>query len=117
MVTVVKPGPRSKRGVGREGSKALGNLVRQRREAMGLSQEDLAHRLGYGSRGSVSPIESGSRAVTAADKVQRLAEVLDISPDTIYTLQGYVPHDVYDDITGFTPAQMERLRSFIRSEL
>lgn len=118
MITqTMRPGPRSKRGVGREGSRELGAMIKDHRMKLGMSQEEFAQEMGWSSRGTVSPIESGSRALTAEDKVRRLSEVTGIPMDDIYTIQGYIPHDIYDDIVNFDAARMERLRQFIRAEL
>lgn len=113
MEMMIKPGPRAKRGVGRQGSKALGRLIRTRREMLGMSQEEFAQRVGFGSRGTISPIESGSRSLTAEDKVRRVAELIGEHPDRLYTIQGYIPHDVYDAIAGLEPEAMARLRAWL----
>lgn len=55
----------------------LAEKVKMRREQLGLSQEDLAFRMGYKSRSSINKIETG-RPVTQKIIV-RLAEALDVS--------------------------------------
>ena len=54
----------------------LGQKVKQRREVLGWSQEELATRMGYKSRTSINKIENG-RPVTQKI-IKRLAEVLDV---------------------------------------
>ena len=55
----------------------LAEKVKMRREQMGLSQEELALRMGYKSRSSINKIETG-RPVTQKI-IARLAEALDVS--------------------------------------
>lgn len=55
----------------------LGNKVKKRREELGLSQEDLAIKMGYKSRSSINKIENG-RPISQKIIV-RLAEILNVS--------------------------------------
>ena len=55
----------------------LAYKVRARREELGLSQEELAARMGYKSRSSINKIENG-RPVTQKI-IARLSDVLDVS--------------------------------------
>ena len=55
----------------------LADRVRCRREALGLTQDDLAKRMGYKSRVSINKIENG-RPVSQKI-IARLAEALDVS--------------------------------------
>ena len=55
----------------------LANRVRQRREQLGLSQEDLALRMGYSSRTSINKIENGRPC--SQKIIARLAEALGVS--------------------------------------
>jgi len=57
---------------------SLADRVKARREALELSQEELARRMGYKSRTSINKIEMG-RPVSQKIIV-RLAEVLDTTP-------------------------------------
>lgn len=54
----------------------LANRVRQRREELGLSQEDLALRMGYSSRTSINKIENGRPC--SQKIIARLAEALGV---------------------------------------
>lgn len=56
----------------------LGNKVKSRRESLGMSQEELAIKMGYKSRSSINKIENG-RAVTQKI-IYRLAEALNTTP-------------------------------------
>lgn len=55
----------------------LGDKVKQRRTELGLSQGELAERMGYSSRSSINKIENG-RAVSQKI-IARLAEALNVS--------------------------------------
>ena len=56
----------------------LGKIVQQRRTELGLSQEELAIKMGYKSRSSINKIENG-RPVTQKI-IFRLAEALNTTP-------------------------------------
>lgn len=55
----------------------LGEKVRNRREEMGMSQEELAKKMGYCSRSSVNKIENGRPC--SQKIIARLAEALNVS--------------------------------------
>ena len=57
----------------------VGERIRQRRTDLGMTQEELAKRLGYSSPTSITKIESSDRGLPQW-KVQRIAEVLKTSP-------------------------------------
>jgi transcriptional regulator with XRE-family HTH domain len=54
----------------------LANRVRQRREELGLSQEQLADRMGYSSRSSINKIEKGRPC--SQKIIVRLADALGV---------------------------------------
>ena len=56
----------------------LSDRVRLRREALGLSQEELAVRMGYSSRSSINKIENGRPC--SQKIIVRLAEALHTTP-------------------------------------
>ncbi len=58
-------------------SNSFGNLVREYREQMGISQEDVAKQWGY-TREYVSLIERGKRKLDQIEQVSRLANILQI---------------------------------------
>jgi len=57
----------------------LSSRIRQRREQLGLSQEELAARMGYRSKSSITKLEKGINDLPRA-KLEELAEALDTSP-------------------------------------
>ena len=59
----------------------FGDLIRQRREQLGLSQTEVARRVGIGSPEFIGMVEVGKRPIPL-DRVPRLAAVLELSgPD------------------------------------
>ena len=58
---------------------SVGNRIRTRREALGLSQDELAKRLGYKSRSSINKIELDQRNLTQS-KIKSISDVLDTTP-------------------------------------
>lgn len=57
----------------------VGERIRQRRTDLGMTQEDLAKRLGYGSRTAITKIESSDRGLPQK-KIKQIAEVLKTTP-------------------------------------
>ena len=57
----------------------LSSRIRQRREQLGLSQEELAARMGYRSKSSITKLEKGINALPRA-KLEELAAALDTTP-------------------------------------
>lgn len=57
----------------------IGNKIKERREALGLSQDELAERMGYKSRSTIAKIEKGVNDVTQTNIV-KFAEVLHTTP-------------------------------------
>lgn len=53
----------------------LGDKIRIRREEAGLSQDELAHKLGYKSRSTIAKLESGVNDLTQS-KLKAFAEAL-----------------------------------------
>jgi transcriptional regulator with XRE-family HTH domain len=62
----------------------VGEIVRRLRKDGGLTQRDLANRLGL-STNYINLVESGRRRLSV-DQVQAFAELLDVPPSFIYLL-------------------------------
>jgi transcriptional regulator with XRE-family HTH domain len=67
---------------------ALGKLLKQQREAAGLSQEALASKAGV-SRVSLSHLENAVYQQPSPGTLARIGKTLGISMDDIYALTGY----------------------------
>lgn len=60
----------------------IGSRIKSRREELGMSQEELAHRIGYKSRSSINKIELGVYALTQS-KIKAIADALLTTPSYI----------------------------------
>jgi transcriptional regulator with XRE-family HTH domain len=70
----------------RERRLRFGDVVRERRTALGLSQEALAERCGV-DRKSISRVETGTFS-PSLDRVWRLADGLDLPIDQLFSALG-----------------------------
>ena len=57
----------------------IGSRIRNRREELGLSQDELSKKLGYKSRSSINKIELDQRNLTQS-KIKAIADALDTTP-------------------------------------
>lgn len=60
----------------------IGERIKERREQLQMSQDELAKRLGYKSRSSINKIEIGCQNLTQP-KIKALADALDTTPSYI----------------------------------
>ena len=60
----------------------MGKIIKQRRELLGLTQEDLAKRLGYKGKSSINKIELGIADVPRA-KLPAFASALGLTPQEL----------------------------------
>ena len=58
----------------------IGNIIKNRRVQLGLSQTELANKLGFKSKASISRIELGVQNLPQ-NKILEMAKALDISPE------------------------------------
>lgn len=79
----------------------LANKVRTRRCELGLSQEELARRMGYNSRTSINKIENGRPC--SQKIIARLADALDVS---IAYLMGW-DEKIAEDPVGTAERHLE----------
>ena len=63
----------------------IGRKIKEFREALGISQQELADRLGV-SRPTVSQIENGERKIYA-EEIKKLAKIFNISADRLLNLE------------------------------
>lgn len=67
-----------------------GEKIKRYREALGISQEELAKRTGYAGRSAISRIESGFRDLSQ-EKIKLFAYVLGVSPVDLLDDRDPVP--------------------------
>jgi transcriptional regulator with XRE-family HTH domain len=68
----------------------LGNRVRAARERLGLSQPELAERLGW-QRTEVVSVETGQHANPTAKRLRLLAQTLQVTADHLLGLDAPAP--------------------------
>lgn len=78
-------------------NKTIYDRIRERRIQLGLSQEDLAIKMGYKSRSTINKIESGAVDI-ARNKIEKFAEVLNTTP--AYLMGWQEPHQANKSITS-----------------
>lgn len=66
---------------------AIGDRIRSRREELGLTQQELAERLGYKSKSAINKIEMGINDVTQK-KVPLYAKALETSIEYLMGMDG-----------------------------
>lgn len=66
--------------------------IKHRREALGMSQETLAKKVGYTDRSSIAKIEAG-KVDLSQTKIMEIAKALQISAGELMGLDGIVPPD------------------------
>ena len=58
----------------------IGDRIRKKREELGMSQEELAKKIGYRSRSSINKIENDGRGLPQS-KILLIAKALETTPD------------------------------------
>lgn len=73
----------------------MGQRIKSRREAIGMSQQELAERVGYKSRSSINKIELGKNDIVQST-IKKIASILNCSP--AYLMDGTENLDVPPNI-------------------
>jgi transcriptional regulator with XRE-family HTH domain len=72
----------------------LGEFIKAQRAALGVSQRQLAGRIGI-HHSYLARLEAGDYAQPAPAVLHRLAEALDLEPEDLFALAGHtVPHEL-----------------------
>ena len=92
-----------------------GERIRQRRIELGISQEELASRLGYSHKSSISNIEIGKQKLNQS-KIVEIADALDTTPMWIMGWEdGQTVEDVfYEAIKTMTEDERDELKNYIQ---
>ena len=80
----------------------IGKRIRSRREHLGMTQEELASRLGYKSKTTIAKIENGTNDIVQS-KVTEFAKVLDTTPAYLMgwtQLDGNVVNEKEPELTA-----------------
>lgn len=114
----------------------IGKKIKEKREKIGMSQDELAEKMGYKSRSTIAKIESGVNDVVQSNIV-KFAKILNTTPaylmgweqDTIDSISKVqIDANQYDDETeqvledflleisemGFDPADITRIMDYAR---
>lgn len=73
----------------------IGKKIKKRREELGLTQEELAHKLGYKSKSTVNKIEMGINDITQT-RVVAFAKALNTTP--AYLMDWEIADVFHDDM-------------------
>lgn len=85
----------------------IGQRIKQKRESLGLSQEELAQRLGYKSRSTINKIESGINDITQS-KVVEFARALQTTPSALMGWEDEKEVDVFS-FDNIMPIKTQRI--------
>ncbi len=88
-------------------SETIGDRIRNRRELLGLSQEDLARRIGYTSRSSINKIETGAQQLRQS-KIKAIADALDTTVNYILGIDNKA-----DKQKDYLDKYMEQIKDII----
>ena len=100
----------------KERAARLGELIRRRRQELGMSTHELGARIGA-RNSTVVRLEQGAFAAPSPDKLARIAEVLGITLADIYGHAGYaVPEDL-PEFHAYLPARYRELPEAAVKEL
>jgi Zn-dependent peptidase ImmA (M78 family)/DNA-binding XRE family transcriptional regulator len=93
---------------------AIGERIRRVRESVGLSQQELAKRIGYSSSATISHFESGERKISILD-LQQIAQTLGLPTD--YFLRDEAPYQGIESFRlrahAIRPAARETVLAFL----
>lgn len=76
----------------------IGERIKERREALGMTQQELADRLGYKSRSTINKIEMNGRNLKQS-KIKAFADVLQTTPGYIMGWDNKEDYIIYDSIS------------------
>lgn len=79
----------------------IGERIKQRRLELGLSQEDLAKRLGNKSRASVCTVEKDKEDLTT-DRIRKYAEALETTPSYLMGWEDRNGNPINDKVSRET---------------
>lgn len=75
----------------------IGDRIKDYRQALGLTQEELAHKLGYKSKSTIQKIEKGVNDIPQS-KIIPFAKALNIQPVDLLKADWYVDGDLIEYI-------------------
>ena len=97
----------------------IGQRIKLKREERGLSQLELAKKVGYETKGAVSMVEAGKREIPL-EKLSEIAKVLNVSPNW---LLGWAEDPILirtdlsitiDELEDLNSDQLQKVRDYIQ---
>lgn len=75
----------------------IGQRIKQRRNELSITQDELAHRMGYKSKAAICKVENGEDNITT-DRIAKFAKALNCSPSYLmgWTAQPFYTPEEYD---------------------
>lgn len=89
--------------------RTFGQVLRELRRSKGISQRDLAGKVGV-DFSYISKIENDRLPPPAADTIVKICHALEVSPDSLLAMSGKIPSEFREAI-GSSPAAMQFIRS------
>lgn len=75
---------------------SIGNMIRKRREELGWTQQELADKMGYTSKSTITRIEKGYNDVSQSN-IMKFAEVLDVPVSYLMEWGKDIDYAILDD--------------------
>lgn len=95
--------------------KGFGERVKARREEIGMSQLDLALKIGYKTKQAICKIETGDRGIKV-EKVNQLADALGVSIDfLIGSSEQDLIDELVDEVRGMPEETIRSLLQTVRN--
>lgn len=91
----------------------IGRYVKARRLELGLTQEELAHKMGYKTKSSINKIEIGAQDVPLA-KVEELARCLDCAPGYLMGWEENNYNTLIELVGKMDSYQIDRLLAYAK---
>lgn len=94
--------------------KLVGNRIREARERLGLTQEELAFRINK-TQNSISTYESGTRSIRLTE-LDTLAKALEV-PISYFFGDEYPTDEIMSLVAQFPPEEQKKIAARLRLEL
>lgn len=83
----------------------IGKRIKAKRTELGISQTELAHRMGFVNKSTISKVESGLEDNMTSDRLERYAKALGVTPTYLLGLEdnlSEVNADALADLIKYT---------------
>lgn len=84
----------------------IGEKIRQRREELGMTQSELARKVGYKSRSSINKLEKDDKNGVSREQLYKIAQALKVTPSY---LMGWED----EEVATLTAMQEETMARFL----